>query len=74
MDRIKIRLDTYNDVRELVSWISANQQYPIYITDGDKLRVSANSIVGVLYAMEFQDLYLESNYEIPSYLVFKYGV
>ena len=54
--RIKIRLDTYNDVKEFVE-ISNRIDSIIYLEDGNGLRVNAKSLLGALYTMEYNDIY-----------------
>ena len=54
--RIKIRLDTYNDVKEFVD-IANRIDSIIYLEDGNGLRVNAKSLLGALYTMEYNDIY-----------------
>ena len=53
--KAKIRLDTMRDVNEFVR-ICTGIIPAVYITDGRGLRVSAKSVIGAIYAMEFDEL------------------
>ena len=65
MNKVKaqIRLDTMSDVHRFVK-IATAQTGNIYITDDNGLRVSAKSILGALYALEFDNLWCESEVDI----------
>lgn len=63
MGRLRIRLDTHTDAARLAK-IASNLEGKIVITDGNGLRVNAKSVMGMLYAMEFEELWLESEYDI----------
>ena len=54
--RVKIRIDTGADARQFVD-IATKAKCPVFITDGDGLKVSAKSLLGTLYAMEFDELW-----------------
>ena len=56
----KIRIDTLSDAHEFASAAAAMKE-SIVITDGQGLRVNAKSILGVLYALEFNELYCETD-------------
>ena len=61
--RVRINLDTLRDVNDFVrtcSCIGAN----VYITDNAGLCVSAKSILGAMYALEFNELWCECNEDI----------
>ena len=58
--KIKIRLDTIKDAQAL-SNIAQDLSDEITITDNSGLRVSAKSVLGVIYALEFNELWLESD-------------
>lgn len=58
--KYKIDLTTQTQASRLVE-IASRQARPIYLTDGSGMRVSANSLLGVLYAtFDFTDVWLES--------------
>ena len=61
--KVKIRIDTGTDARQFVD-IATKAKGPVFITDGDGLKVSAKSLLGTLYAMEFDELWCESEYDI----------
>lgn len=61
--RAKIRLDTMKDIKQLVA-ICTKINEPVYITDGTGLKVSAKSILGVRYSMEFADIWCECEKDI----------
>jgi hypothetical protein len=63
--RAKIRLDTMKDINQFVA-ICSKVQAPVYITDGAGLKVSAKSVLGVMYSMEFADIWCECEEDIYS--------
>ena len=56
--RAKINLDTMKDINDFVR-ICTRVPVAVHITDGAGLRVSAKSLLGVMYAMEFTDIWCE---------------
>ena len=61
--KAKIRLDTTGDVTKFVD-ITSEIDCPVVITDNQGLRVNAKSIFGALHAMEFSELWCESEKDI----------
>lgn len=61
--RAKIRLDTMQDIRDFVN-ICTKVDAPVYLTDGAGLKISAKSVLGVMYSMEFSDIWCESPEDI----------
>lgn len=61
--RAKIRLDTMKDINQFVT-ICTKIPAPVHITDGAGLKVSAKSILGVMYSMEFADIWCECEEDI----------
>ena len=61
--KAKIRLDTLRDVNEFVR-VCANVVPQVYVTDGSGLRVSAKSLLGVMYALEFSEIWCECDTDI----------
>lgn len=61
--RAQIRLDTMSDVHRFVK-IATSQRGAVHITDGEGLKVSAKSLLGALYAMEFDHLWCEAEEDI----------
>lgn len=57
--RVKIRLDTATDAINFAN-IASKLAGEITITDAAGYRVSAKSVVGALYALEFTELWCES--------------
>ena len=54
--KAQIRLDTMRDVQDFVA-IATRMHGNVYITDNNGLKVSAKSLLGALYAMEFEELW-----------------
>ena len=63
--KAKIRLDTMKDITQFVA-ICTKVNAPVYVTDGAGLKVSAKSVLGVMYSMEFSDVWCESSEDIYS--------
>lgn len=63
--RNKIRIDTIQDVNKFVS-ITSQLEGKITITDNTGLTVNAKSVLGALHAMEFEELWIESENDIYS--------
>ena len=61
--RAKINLDTIRAINEFVG-ICTQISAAVYITDGAGLKVSGKSLLGVMYAMEFDDLWCECEKDI----------
>lgn len=65
--KAKIRLDTMKDINQFVS-VCSKVKVPVYITDGAGLKVSAKSVLGVMYSMEFTDIWCECEEDIYNIL------
>lgn len=61
--KAQIRLDTFTDVKRFVN-IATKEEGAVYITDGKGLRVSAKSILGAMYSLEFDNLWCEAENDI----------
>ena len=61
--RAKIRLDTMKDINQFVA-ACARVNAPVYVSDGAGLKVSAKSVLGVMYSMEFENIWCESEEDI----------
>ena len=61
--KAQIRLDTMRDVQDFVA-IATRMYGNVYITDNNGLKVSAKSLLGALYAMEFEELWCEADEDI----------
>lgn len=57
--KVKIRLDTVKDINQFVA-VCSKVPDAVYISDGAGLKVSAKSILGVMYSMEFDELWCET--------------
>ena len=64
MKKYKIVLDTVSDVNKFVSIANSVFNSTITVTDNNGLRVNAKSLMGMLYALEFEELWCESDAEI----------
>lgn len=58
--KMRIILDTYHSAVALAT-IAGKLNSQITITDGNGLRANAKSVIGVLSAMEYSELWLESD-------------
>lgn len=65
--RDKIHLETENDIINFMSAIE-KLDFPVVITDGEGMRVNAKSMLGMLYAMTFSEMWCESDYNIYMYI------
>ena len=61
--KAKIRLDTLREVNQFVN-ICSKILNPVYITDNAGLKVSAKSLLGVMYALEFNEIWCECEQDI----------
>lgn len=61
--RNRIRIDTVKQANELAA-ITGKLEGRITITDGQGLTVNAKSVIGALHAMEFDELWIESEKDI----------
>ena len=61
--RTKINLDTMKDINDFVR-ICTRIPVAVHITDGTGLKVSGKSLLGVMYAMEFSDIWCECEQDI----------
>ncbi len=61
--KAKIRLDTLSDIRGFVDATSSVDE-PVILTDGSNLTVSAKSLLGVIYTMEWNEVYCTCNIDI----------
>lgn len=59
----KIRLDTFTDVQQFIN-ITSHLEGKIVLTDGKHFSVNARSVLGALYSLEWEELYVESEYDI----------
>lgn len=60
MNKIKVVLDTQTDISEFVG-IATTIPEPVFLEDGSNFRVSAKSLMGVMYGkIEFNELFVLS--------------
>lgn len=64
MSRYKINLETAKDAAKLAN-IAEALDINLTLTDGEGMRVSAKSVIGAIYTLEFNEIWLESDEEIP---------
>lgn len=62
MNKIEVRLDTQSDVAEFVN-IASSIDEEVILVDDTYNRVSAKSIMGCLYSLEFNRIWVESKCE-----------
>lgn len=63
--RYKLRLETQSDCAKFVTAVASLPSTTfVHITDGNGLCVNGRSLLGVLYTLEFSQLWLESNKEV----------
>ena len=61
MSKIKVILDTQNDIREFVN-IANTVNEEVYLEDGTGFKVNGKSLLGAMYGTsEFKDLYVISD-------------
>lgn len=58
--RMKIRIDTASEAVKLTN-LAQCLNGEITITDSNGMRVSAKSLLGALYSLEFEEIWLESD-------------
>ena len=64
MMRVKINLDTMTDINDFVK-IMAGYDGNVYLTDKDRaFVVSAKSMLGAIYSMEWGEVWCESDKDI----------
>lgn len=64
----KIRLDTMTDIKKFVE-VANRLPYKITLQDNDGHCVSARSIIGALYSMEWSDIYCVSEADLSAYFI-----
>ena len=62
--KYRIILDTVSDVNTFVKNVTSEPKATVTVTDDRGLRVNAKSLMGMLYALEFDELWCESDIEI----------
>ena len=67
MSRYKINLETTREAARLAN-IAEQLDMKVTLTDGAGMRVNAKSVVGAIYTLEFNEIWLESDAEIPYHI------
>lgn len=63
--RVKINIDTQASVAKLVNIATAiPDTIHVEVVDNEGMRVNARSIIGMLYAMTFEEIWLESDADV----------
>jgi hypothetical protein len=65
--RDRIYLETESDVINFIALV-APLNFPVVVTDGEGMRVNAKSMLGMLYAMTFSEMWCECDYDIYMYI------
>lgn len=61
----KLRLDTMTDVKDFVN--IASQFENLKLTDTENYTINASSILGVMYSLEWNNIYLMTDRDLYSY-------
>lgn len=61
----QIRLDTMCDVNEFVR-IATQVKGDVYLTDKRNFKVNGKSLLGVMYSLEFDEIWVESDEDFYS--------
>ena len=61
--RDKIRLETESDIVDFISCVTP-LNCSVVVTDGEGMRVNAKSMLGMLYAMTFAEMWCECDRDI----------
>ena len=68
MTRTKIRLDTLNDVNQFVAAMTSLNK-KVWLEDDEGNRVSATSLLGAIYSLEWKRIYCYCESDITSKLM-----
>ena len=63
MFRDKIYLETEGTILDFIATVS-QVPYQVVVTDGEGMRVNAKSMLGMLYAMTFVEMWCECDHDI----------
>lgn len=61
--KYRISLDTLSQVKTFVNIVNA-YEFNILLTDGQGYAVNAKSVLGAMYSIEWNELYVESDVDI----------
>lgn len=62
MMKVKVALETMSDIYEFVSLVSKIEE-PVFLV-GEEFKVSAKSLLGAMYTMEWQEIWCECEKDI----------
>ncbi len=65
--KVKVRLDTLSDIKGFVNALSDVAEQ-VHLTDGNNLTVSAKSILGAMYTMEWNEIYCTCDRDIYRFI------
>lgn len=65
--KVKVRLDTISDIKGFVNAVNGISG-EVHLTDGNNLTVSAKSILGVMYTMEWSEIYCTCERDIYRFI------
>lgn len=63
----KIRLETESDIVNFIAMVTP-LQCQVVVTDGEGMRVNAKSMLGMLYAMTFSEMWCECDQDIYMFI------
>lgn len=61
--KVKVRLDTISDIKGFVKAVNGIEG-EVHLTDGNNLTVSAKSILGAMYTIEWSEVYCTCDKDI----------
>lgn len=65
--KVKVRLDTISDIKGFVNAVNGITEQ-VHLTDGNNLTVSAKSILGAMYTMEWSEIYCTCDKDIYRFI------
>lgn len=65
--KVKVRLDTISDIKGFVNAVNGIAS-EVHLTDGNNLTVSAKSILGAMYTMEWSEIYCTCERDIYRFI------
>ena len=64
--KCRVYLETLSDVNKFVNIATSIEGAKIYLTDSSNFCVSAKSIIGAIYSLEFDEIWLYSDKDVYS--------
>ena len=65
--KVKVRLDTISDIKGFVNAVNGIAEQ-VHLTDGNNLTVSAKSILGAMYTIEWSEIYCTCDKDIYRFI------